>query len=177
MSDTMTAPAVEDQDVTGATAPTRRTTNSVPATKTPRARKGITAADVRAVLRKQQELAAATDEQLAMLSDALGKPGADITDLTVTILTSPRIDLGAITDLADIGDRDGVVKRAIAAMQLTADRPRAKAVWHLLVSLGVVQGKAPGNDGDLAEGIATAVDRLSDEHVARLDAITSLASR
>ncbi len=147
------------------------------APKPARPRKGITASDVRAVLRKQQELEAASDNQRTMLASALGKPGATTEDLTVLILTSPRIDLGAVADLTEIGDKDGAVKRAIAAMQLTADRPRAKAVWHLLVSLGVVSGNAPGSDGDLAEGIATALDALTEEHAHQLDTVRELAAR
>lgn len=179
MSNIATLPDTEDQPTQQEQAqstPSRK--QRAPAVaKSPRPRKGITAADVRAVLRKQQELASATDSQRAMLASALGKPGAGVDDLTALILTSPRADLGAVADLTEIGEKDGAVKRAIAAMQLTTDRPRAKAVWHLLVSLGVVSGNAPGSDGDLAEGIATALDDLTDEHAHQLDTVRDLASR
>lgn len=173
MSDILTTDPDEDH-LEQAPAPAAKR----PATPKPgRARKGVTPADVRAVLRKHDELTAATDEQRTMLADALGKPGASVDELTVVILTSPRIELGAISDLTEVSQRETAVKRAIAAMQLTVDRARAKSVWHLLSNLGVVRGKAPGSDGDLAEGIATAVDDLTAEHTARLGAITALASR
>lgn len=187
MSDSMTMTAPTDQTVDPTPAETRqddaparngaRKKRSATGAKPGRGRKGLTPADVRAVLRKHQDLTEATDEQRTMLAAALGKPGADVDQLTEIILTSARVDMGAISDLTEIGEREGAVKRAIAAMQLTADRARAKAVWHLLVTLDVVTGNAPGNDGDLAEGTATAIDDITDEHAAQLDAVRFLASR
>lgn len=179
MSNTATLPATDDKPTEQAkapSAPARKQRPTAP-TKQAKPRKGLTPSDVKAVLHKQRALASATDQQRTMLASALGKPGASIDDLTALILTSPRTDLGAVTDLTEIGEKEGTVKRAIAAMQLTTDRPRAKAVWHLLVSLGVVTGNAPGSDGDLAEGIATALDSLTDEHTRQLDTVRNLASR
>jgi len=120
---------------------------------------GTPAKLVRGVLDKYRELVDASDADRRALALALGgriKPDAD--DLTVAVMSAPRVERALLDRLDTITAADDAFDAMEAVVGL--DAAESRRVWNLMAEFGVVNGPAPANP---AKVIArTAIDNAGD---------------
>jgi len=133
------------------------------------------AAIARRAIARYVALTADGGASLELLAAAAGLR-ADPVELATTLATG-ELKLTALADLASIATAVATdpFEGAFAAAGL--DREQARAVWALMVALGIATGNLPGREQQAAVAIARAAAQFSDEHRSRLDALRRLTRR
>lgn len=137
---------------------------------------GLTRQAAKKVIEKYLELDAATDVQLRLLAAVLGgKP--DAAELTATIVSAPRTNLGALNELGAIA-ASATANPFEAVMQAAAlSRESSKRIWAVLTGLDAVTGSLPGKDLAAASRIAEAAGALDPTALEHLDAVRQLGRK
>lgn len=130
---------------------------------------------IRSVLAKHAELAAASPADIQLLAAVLGVRD-DVDDLVAHILSTPRLSLAGVTELASIVDasRTDPFEAMARAMQ---HENASKAIWAILTALGLVDGARPAKESEASVAIARAAASFTAEHTARLDTARALARK
>lgn len=155
--------------------PTRDTGKPRNRGRAPRTPIKVSTRTVRTVLAKHAELASARPEDISLLAATLGTK-ENLDELVAHILSAPRLTLTGTVEL------DAIVKAAAvdpfdAVAVAMSHEPQSKAVWGILVALGLLDGPRPSKDGDTSVAIARAAGKFSAEHEARLDTVKGLARK
>lgn len=137
------------------------------------AARGVTRAQVRRIAVKAQEVAEADDETRALTAHLVGS-GTGLADLVTAIMCAPRSTSGAVTDFRTIVESDmwdaGVKAHAMG-------RPRIRAVWALLVALGVELPEVPQTVQKAAPELAKAIFAHAESVTDSLEAALTLAKK
>lgn len=130
---------------------------------------------IRSVLAKHAELTAASPADVQLLAAVLGVRD-DVDDLVAHILSTPRLTLAGVTELASIVDaaRTDPFEAMARAMQ---HESTSKAIWAILTALGLVDGARPAKESEASIAIARAAARFTAEHTTRLDNARALARK
>jgi hypothetical protein len=138
----------------------------------PRATENVTPKTVRLILDKAEQLAAASPEDMELLSSALGLRG-DVETLIAHIVSNTRLSFGGVDELRAIAE--AAKTDAFAAMTLAIQfEAQTKSMWSILSALGLVQGNRPSNDSKASIEIARACAGFTAEHDERLHALHAL---
>jgi hypothetical protein len=141
-----------------------------------RTRKGITKQAAARAIAKYIELTAAPAEHLDVLASSIGAK-ADPAEIAATIISAPRINLGALNDIAPILDAAAESPYAAMFAVFKLDRDQLKQVWSLLTSVGVASGALPTKDQAAGVAIAEAAAKLGDRERALFESVRSLARK
>ena len=132
-------------------------------------------ATAKKAIAKYIELSDASENHLRLLAAALGtKP--DEVELAAVIVSSSRLNLGALTEIVALGAlKDRPFDLMGAASGLTRDE--SKRVWALLGQMGLSSGSLASKDGAAALNISKAVVSLTSADLIDLDAVRLLGSK
>lgn len=151
--------------------PAKKTTKSTRTKSTPRG-KAPTTAQVRAVLDVVARVAAADDDTVATARNLTGSD--DDTALTVAIATGKAKVPAAVEMIKRLRGED----RAVAQIEVGATSPaELRELWTLVSTLDASNDRLPNSAHiKIAIRAVEKVDALSDDQVARLDAVTELVN-
>lgn len=129
---------------------------------------------IRRVANKAADLAAAPASRRDTLAQLLGAED-DLADLTYAVMTADRSALAPVADLNAIAEADPFAAGVVAA---ALGRPRMKAVWTLLQTLGAdIAASVPPSDAKAAMALAPAVHKLPADVRAELAEVVALARK
>lgn len=131
----------------------------------------------RRVAAKTLEVQEASETVRALAAAVLGS-SADVIELTTSIMAAPRLTSSPLVDIEAISEacREDPFEAAITAGAL--GRPRQKAVWSLLHTIGSVGSPAaPTADAKAALAVVKAVNKLTDDQQLDLAASGELLKR
>lgn len=134
---------------------------------------GVDKALVRRVAAKAIALTDADPMARALAAQVVGTPD-EVVDLTVAIMTGDRSSQQVLADfksLVDVSD----VEAAIAFMGMP--KPRAKAVWALLNSLGVAPKAMPGGDAKAAMSVVAALGKVGADQAELIESAADLLKK
>lgn len=131
----------------------------------------------RRVAAKALEVQSASDDTRALAASLLGSSD-DVVDLTAAIMTAPRSATAALTDIEELSAAliDAPWEAGITATSM--GRPRLRAVWSLLHTLGTVgTPAAPASDAKAANAVLKALNGLGADSKTELTAAGDLLKR
>ena len=131
----------------------------------------------RRVAAKALEVQSASDDTRALAASLLGSSD-DVVDLTAAIMTAPRSATAALTDIEELSAAliDAPWEAGITATSM--GRPRLRAVWSLLHTLGAVgTPAAPASDAKAANAVLKALNGLGADSKTELTAAGDLLKR
>lgn len=132
----------------------------------------ITARTVRTVLAKHAEISKASSADRSLLATLLGVRN-DTDELVAHILSTPRLTLAGVDELEAIieaakVDPFSAIERAISF------ESAGRAIWSIIVALGLVEGNRPQKDADASLATARAASAITDTQARRLETLREL---
>ena len=134
---------------------------------------GVDKALVRRVVTKTLAVSAADQEVRDLAAQVIGA-SPEVEALAVAIMTADRSSAQALADFRSLSEVE-VVEVAVTFMGMP--KPRAKAVWALLVSLGVAAKAMPGSDAKAAMAAASAFSKVGAEQTALIETVGDLLKK